>query len=266
MIAAVRAELTKLATLPGLWLLTAALLAVHLVSLLASYGLYADAVAGIGADGMIEIFQGERLPAVPEMTEQLVAAVFTTVPLVPVAGALVAGAEFRSGQIGLSLAAVPSRPRLVVAKAVATAVYPVLLCAVLAAVTTAVMYPAVSSWRPGILVDGDVLRGYLAVTLVAVCATQLALGITLLTRRALAGILVMAVLLGATITQVLAAVAPALDAALPVSAARNLLFRDSAGISPPLTSGPAVATAVLLLWAGVALVAPALVLGRRDAR
>lgn len=266
LLAAVRSETTKILTLRSLLVCCAALLVLHAGIQAASLGLYADAVAGIDADGTIEIFTGSRVPAVEEVTEQLVAAVFQVVPLLPVAGALVAGSEFRTGQIGLSVTAVPSRVRLVAATAIATALLTAALCLVLALVTTAFMLPAVAGWNPEVLVSPAVLGGYLRVTVVAVCTTLTAWGIALVARRALVGVLVVALLLGATITQVVAALSPAVDAALPISAARNLLFHDSRDVVPPLTSGPWTAAVVLTAWAVVAVAVSAAVVGRRDAR
>lgn len=264
--ALVRSELTKILTLPSVWIFLGVLLVLHVAVQAFSLGLYTDAVAGIDASGMIEIFEGERVPAVPEITEQLVAGMFAPVPLLPVAGALIAGSEFWTGQIGVSAAASASRVRLVAAKTVATGLVTVAACGVLALLTSAVMFPAVRSWEPSILVSGGVLTGYLRVTLVAVCATLVALGITLLTRRALVAILVLAVLLGVTISQVVAALAPAVDAALPISAARNLLFAESVNVVPPLTSGPSTAALVLVVWALAAVAASTAALTRRDAR
>jgi hypothetical protein len=265
-LAAVRSELTKIFTLPSVLVLSAVLLALHVAVQLFSLSLFAEAVAGIDSNGMIEIFKGERLPAVQEMTEQLVAAMFTPVPLVPVVSAVIAGSEFRTGQIGSSITAIPSRVRLVAAKAVATALFAVALCVSFAVLTTVVMYSVVADWKPDILVSSSVLEGYLSATLIAVCATLIALGVTMLTRRALMGILVMALMLGFTISQVMAAVSPAVDAVLPISAARNLLFYNSRDIAPPLTSGPGTAVVVLLLWAVVAVAASVTIMTRRDAR
>lgn len=265
-LAAVRSETTKILTLRSLMVYCAVLLLLHAGVQAISLSLYTDAVAGIDSSGMIELFTGSRVPAVPEMTEQLVAGMFTPVPLVPVAGALIAGSEFWTGQIGVSVMATASRVRLIAAKAAATTLLTVAVCAALALLTTAIMFPAVRDWNPEILVSPSVLGGYLRVTLIAVCTTLIALGVTLLTRRAVVGILVMALLLGVTITQVLAAIAPVVDAALPISAARNLLFYGSRDLLPPLTSGPWTAALVLIAWACGAVAASVIVVRRQDAR
>lgn len=266
LLAAVRSEVTKILTLRSLLVCCAALLVLHAGIQAISLSLYADAVAGIDDRGLIEDITGTRVPAVPEVSEQLVAAVFQVVPLLPVAGALVAGSEFRTGQIGLSVMATPSRARLVAATAIAMALLTVALCVVLALVTTAFMIPAVAGWNPAVLVSPGVLGGYLRITAVAVCTTLTAWGIALVARRALAGVLVWALVLTATITQAVAALSPAVDAALPLSAARNLLFSDSRDVVPPLTSGPWTAAVVLTAWAVVAVAASVAVVGRRDAR
>lgn len=264
--AAIRAEITKVVTLPTVALVAVALLALHALIQVIQLPLYRDAIAGIDAQGSIEIFTGSRVPAAPEMTKQLVAAMFTPVPFVAVLGALIAGSEFRSGELGISLTAVPSRPRLVLAKAVATAGLTAVLCLLFAVLTSLVMLPVVSGWNPAILVSPDVLSGYARATLVGICTTYITLGITLVTRRALVAVLIMAVLLGVTITQLLARISPGLDAVFPISAARNLLFHGSRDVVPPLTSGPGMAAVVLLAWAIGAVAVAAVVLNRRDAR
>lgn len=266
MIAAIHAETTKIRTLRSLLVFSAALVVLHVAMQAIQLSLYVDAVAGIDTSGMIEIFAGSRVPAVPEMTEQLVATMFTPVPFLPVAGALIAGSEYWSGQIGTSVVAVPSRGRLLAAKAAATTLFTLALCLVLALLTTGFMFVAVKDWNPGLLVSRNVLTGYLRVTLIAVCINLLALGITMLTRRGLFGILAMALLLGLTITQIVAALSPGVDALLPISAARNVLFYGSRGIVPPLTSGPWFAAIVLLGWCAVAVAASVLALQHRDSR
>ena len=263
---AIRSEVTKILTLRSLMVYSTVLLLLCAGIQAVSLSLFVDAVAGIDPEGMIEIFEGSPAPAVPEMTEQLVAAMFTPVPLLPVTGALIAGSEFWTGQIGASVVATPSRVRLILAKTIATALFTVAVCVAFALVTTAVMFPAVQDWRPEILVSPAVLGGYLRVTLVAVCTTTIALGITMLTRRAITGTLVMALLLGVTITQVVAAISATIDAVLPLSAARNLLFHDARDITPPVTSGPWTAAFVLSAWALAAVAASVVMTERRDAR
>lgn len=266
MLGVIRSEVTKIVTLRSLLGFYGGLLLLYLVIQLASLNLFLEAVQNIDSRGFIEIFVGQQVPAVQEMTEQLVAAMFTPVPLIPVAGAIIAGSEFWAGQIGVSVTATPSRVRLILGKAVATALVTAFMCVVLALATTAVMYPVVKSWNPAILVSGDVLGGYLRVTVVAVCTTLVALGIALMTRRALVAALVMALLLGVTITQLLARVAPAVDAASPISAARNLLFAGARDVFPPLTSGPGTAVLVLLAWAVAAMAGSIVLSVHRDAR
>lgn len=266
MLSVVRSEVTKIVTLRSLLSFYGGLLLLYLVIQVASLSLFVDAVRNIDSRGLIEIFVGQQVPAVQEMTEQLVAAMFTPVPLIPVAGAIIAGSEFWAGQIGVSVAATPSRVRLILGKAIATGLVTALMCVVLALATTAVMYPVVRSWNPAILVSGDVIGGYLRVTVVAVCTTLVALGIVLMTRRTLIGALVMALLLGVTITQILARVAPAVDAASPISAARNLLFYGARDVVPPLTSGPDTAVFVLVAWAAVAVAGSMVLSMYRDAR
>lgn len=265
-IAAIRSETTKIRTLRSVQLCCALLLLLCAGVQALALDLSVDAVAGIDADGTIELFAGSRVPAEEGVGELLVTGMFVAVPLLPVVGALAAGSEFPTGQIGTSVVATPSRVRLLAAQATAAALLALAVCVAFALLTTALMVPAVVGWRPAVLVSPDVLGGYLRVALVAVCTTLTSLGITVLTRRALVGVLLMALLLGLTVTQLLAGPFPAIDAALPVSAARNLLFHDSLDVVPPLTSGPWTGALVLLAWAALALVAAAAAVERRDAR
>lgn len=122
---------------------------------------------------------------------------------------------------------------LVAAKAAATALFVAGLSLSFAVITTLIMLPAVRKWNLGILVHADVLAGYGRATLIAVTTTFITLGITLITRRALVGVLIMALLLGVTITQVLAFLSPAIDAGFPFSAARNLMFFGAGTLPRP---------------------------------
>ena len=63
MLAAVRAELTKILTLRITWMVTGGILALHLLVNVANLGHFSTAVAGITPGGLIELFAGRPRPA-----------------------------------------------------------------------------------------------------------------------------------------------------------------------------------------------------------
>ncbi|MGP9602310.1 hypothetical protein ACT3SY_05735, partial [Brachybacterium sp. AOP42-E1-35] len=90
--------------------------------------------------------------------------------------------------------------------------------------------------------------------------------ITLVTRRTLSGIIVSIVLITLTFAQVVALIAPAVDAFLPLSAARNLMFQDAAILPVPLTGTELQGALVLTGWAAITSVVALVLIRRRDAR
>lgn len=100
-----------------------------------------------------------------------------------------------------------------------------------------------------------------------VAITLLTLGITLVTRRTLYGILVMGGCIGVTISQVIAPFIPALDALTPISAARNFLLQSDTGIpGTPFTSSPAIGALVFTGWVVFMFIVSMITIQRRDAR
>lgn len=264
MVAVVRSELTKIVTQPTVWIVTGILLALHVLVQVQGTGLFRRAMASLTPDGMIEIFVGRTEPAVPALVELLVAGSLQICLFVWVLGAVIAGSEVRAGQLGVSVLAVPSRTRLVVGKAIATGLYALGVGVAFAAIATGFMYTVVKDWNPSILWSQEAILGQGRILLLTVTITLAALGITLIVRRTLIGIITVAVLLGLTMTQLVALVSPTIDAFLPYSAARNLLLRE--GAAPPLTAGPVHATIVLIGWAFLSVALAGFVVRRRDAR
>jgi len=264
MLAVVRSELTKIVTQPTVWLVTGMLLALDVLVHLQGTGLFRKAMSSITPDGMVEIFVGRTEPAAPALVELLVAGSLQICLFVWVVGAVIAGSETRAGQLGVSVLAVPSRARLVLGKAIATGLYALGLGLVFTGIATAFMYTVVKDWNPSILWSREALIGQCRILLLTVTITLAALGITLIVRRTLVGIIAVAVLLGLTMTQLVAFISPVVDAFLPYSAARNLLLRGNA--TPPLTAGPVHATLVLIGWAFVSVAVAGFVVRRRDAR
>ncbi|MFI7447324.1 ABC transporter permease [Nonomuraea sp. NPDC049714] len=264
MIAVVRSELTKIVTQPTVWLVTGILVALHVLVQYQGAGLFRRAMSSITPDGMIQIFVGRTEPAEPALIELLVAGSLQICLFVWVLGAVIAGSEIRAGQLGVSVLAVPSRARLILGKAIATALYALVVGLVFAAIATAFMYLVVKDWNPSILWSQEAILGQSRILLLTVTITLVALGITLIARRTLVGIIAIAVLLGLTMTQLVALVSPVMDAFLPYSAARNLLLRE--GATPPLTADPLHATIVLIAWASISVAVAGVVVRRRDAR
>lgn len=263
MVSAVRAELTKILTLPRVWIATGVVLGLHALVLIQSVRLNAEAVAGITPDGVIEIFTGTPQPATEAILGLLAASSLQMGLLVPVLAAVIAGQEFRSNQLGVTVLAMPRRGRLIAAKAVATAAHLLLVAVLIAGISTAFMYAAVEDWNPGLLVTGAAFLGHGRFVAFAVLSGLTGFGITVIARSTLVGVIVTIAQIAVTMTQALAGAAPALDALLPVSAARNLLLDP--GINR-LTAGPGHALLVLIAWAGVTTAVAGITLGRRDAR
>lgn len=259
----IRSEFTKIVTLPSVLIVTMIVLALDVLILVQPMGLYAEAVAGITPDGVIEIFVGQRRPAEEALIGQLIASSFQSALFLPVIGAIIAGQEFRHGQIGTSVLAVPTRVRLLAGKTIATGLYIAGVAFVIVAISTFFMFLAVRDWNPSILWDTPALTGQAKFLLFAVAYTLTVFAITVLARRTLAGIIAVVVFLGVTMSQVLAAFAPTVDALTPMSAGRNLLL-DAVGNN--LTASPTHGAAVILGWAVVTLAVAAIALRRRDAR
>lgn len=259
---AARAELTKIISLRPVWIVTGVVIALHLLVSAANVRLNAEAVDRITPAGMIELFTDPQ-PAHRAIVGFLVASSFQMGLFLPGIAAVIAGQEFRSHQLGQSLLAVPRRGRLIVAKTFATVGYLLFVSVVVAGISTAFMYVAVKDWNPGLLVSADAWRGQGKFVAFAVLTGLIGSGITMIARSTLVGVIVTVVLIAVTMTQLLAAFAPALDALLPLSAARNLLLDPA---DNKLSAGPHHALIVLVAWPLVTTTAAGITLGRRDAR
>ncbi|MER7007402.1 hypothetical protein ABT297_30765 [Dactylosporangium sp. NPDC000555] len=263
MFSATRAELTKIVTLPRVWIVTGVSLALHVLILSQSVHLNASAVADIAPDGTIEIFIGERQPADQAILGLLVASSLQISLLLPILGAMIAGQEFRSRQLGMSVLAVPRRGRLLAAKTLAAGLYLLALAVLIAALSVAFMYAGIKDWNPDLLVSRAALLGQARFVAFAVLFALTGFAIAVIARSTLIAIIVTVALIAITMTQAATAVAPSLDALLPLSAGRNLLL-DAA--TNKLTAGPAHGLTVLAGWATATIAAAAVMLRRRDAR
>lgn len=262
-LAATRAELTKIVTLRSTWLVTGVILALHLLISMANLRLNADAVANIGPDGLIELFPGEPRPAPQAIVDFLVAGSFQVCLFLPVLAAVLAGQEFRAHQLGQSVLAVPRRGTLVAAKTAAVTAYLLLVSLVVVGMSTACMYAAVKDWNPGVLTSGDALLAQGRLLTFAVLSALIGYAVTLIARNTLIGVGATVALIAVTMMQVLAVFVPTVDALFPLSAGRNLLLDP---VDNRLTAGPAHALVVTVLWPAVTIAVAAVLLDRRDAR
>lgn len=178
--------------------------------------------------------------------------------------ALIAGSEFRQGSLGVSVLAVPSRVRLICAKTIATALVALGVGIVLTVTSAYSMYVVVKDWNPALLWEPEALVGYARFQLFIVSFTVTGFALAFIARRALTGIITCGLMLGLTMTQVVASTAPGIDALIPTSAGRNLLVEP--GFPPPLTAGPVHGAIVLIGWACATVATASWMLRRRDAR
>lgn len=262
-LAAGRAELTKLVTLRVVWLVTAVILGLHVLIMIQNRDLYADAVANITADGVIEIFTGQPQPAGPAVLDMLAGASLQMTLFLPILAVVTAGQEFRSHQLGSSVLAVPQRGRLMLAKTLAAATYLLFVAVLIAAVSTYFTYDAIRVWRPGLLLTGPALLTNAKFLLYAVLFSVACQAFTVIGRSTLTGVMITMALIAVTMTQVFGVFAPAVDALFPLSAGRNLLLDPKMN---DLSAGPSQAVLVLIGWALVSSVAAGVSLSRRDAR
>ena len=256
---ALRAELTKLRTLPGTWWLIAA--AAALIG-----GVGALVLASITAEHCPPSGCPRDLPALS------LTGVWPGQAVVVVLAVLVVTDEYATGTIAAALAAVPRRGLLLAAKA--GALLGVVLPAGLVGVGTALLagrilpprngfdaaagYPALS------LADGDVLRAAGGTVLYLGLVALLALGIgTLLRHTSGALVAVLGLLYVAPIVA-----GPIND---PVWAERLQRWSPNAGLAIRSTTGladlpiqPWTGLAVLAGWAAAALLSGLVALVRRD--
>lgn len=264
MLAIMRSEVTKFLTLPGVWVLTLVQLVIllFLQSTLLSDNI--EMIANVGPDGMVE-FWGETVNVKSEVTQSIGTGIFNATLLLPILGAVIAGAEFRGGQLGMSVVAVPNRLRLIMGKAAATTLFAIgfgILCITIGTVST---YIGVKEWNPGLLWSPAMLASHGRSLLFMITITVIGLSITLITRRTLIGIITSVTLMMLTLAQVIAAITPTVDAFLPFSAARNLLLQGG-DAGAPLTGSAGHGAIVLAAWAAITTTIAVIAIQRKDAR
>lgn len=268
MLSTVRSELTKIITLPSVWIVTGILLALSIYFQFQGYLYIGQALETLDADGNHWWYR-RPVPAVLDIASDVGGGVFQPGIFFPILGAVIAGAEFRTGQLGISVLAVPNRYRMVLGKTIATAIYALgfgLAFAVMALVST---YLATRHWEPDLVWRPDALMGLGGAVLFLVAITLISFGFTLMTRRTLFGILITSAFTGLVMIPVLYGISPLLDALTPMSAARNWLLQtdvleDVGG--RPFSSGPEFGALVLASWATLVPIAAAVTIQGRDAR
>ncbi|MFE9244117.1 ABC transporter permease [Nocardiopsis sp. NPDC006938] len=266
-VSTVRSELTKTVTLPSVLGVTGALAVLTVLFQFQGLASTREALETVDVHGD-HWWYGRPVPADLDILVSMGAGVFNPGIFFPVLGAVIAGAEFRSGHLGLSVLAVPSRMRLVLAKCAATGLYTLACGLFFAALALFFTHLAVRDWQPDLIWRAESLARIAGAVLFLVVITTVSFAVSLIARRMVFGVLLMGGLLVLTLTQALAALAPGLDALTPFSAGRNLLLQseglDLAG--PPFSASPTAGGLVLLTWLVVTVAAAALVLHRRDAR
>ncbi|TDC03858.1 ABC transporter permease [Nonomuraea longispora] len=260
----VRAEFTKFLTLPSVWIVTAIICMIFLFLHIRGLGDHAEMIAHVLPDGQYDT--GNRLVDVGrEITDLVYVAPLNAGLLLPALGAVIAGTEFRAGQLGLSMVAVPNRARFVTGKVFATTLCALGLWAVFVAVGFVFAHISVKDWDPTVLWQSAVFLSCARLLLFMATTTLIGFGITILARSTLVGIIFSVVTIMLVFAQVVAMISPTLDAILvPFSAARNLLLQEASG--PPTTAGAGHGALVLVGWALCSVGAAAVTMTRKDAR
>lgn len=239
--------------------MTGVLFAVFLFFQFQSFEFYAEAARKLTTGASSES------AVVGELQGLIEVAIWNPGILLTVLGAIIAGAEFRTGQFGMSVVAVPNRVRLVFGKAIVTALYVLTLGLVWAVVGTALMLVSAEGVNAAAVLNDGFFAALARILLFMVTFALFPLGLTLITKRTLTGVISAMVLIMLTMSQIVAMVSPAIDAFLPLSAARNLLIEPDA-TPVPTTADPLHGGIVLTAWAVITIIAAAMVIKRRDAR
>lgn len=264
MISTIRSEFTKFLTLSSVWIVTGILFAMFLYIQSLSFGENTEMMANVRPDGMVESL-GELVFAETEITQYLGTGILNASVVLPMLGVVIAGAEFRTGQLGLSLVAVPNRTRMILGKIFATSIYVLCYGVLCITIATGFTYVTIKDWNPSLLWSTDMWAAHGRLLLFMVTITVIGLAITLITRSTLTGIITSVVMLMLTFAQVIALISPTVDAFLPFSAMRNLLFQGG-DAGPPLTGSAEHGAIVLIGWAVIGSVVATIVTNRKDAR
>ncbi|ASO20497.1 ABC-2 type transport system permease protein [Actinoalloteichus hoggarensis] len=235
------AEFGKARTLPAVWIaLVVAFLAASLLGALAA----TDTLRFAGPDGEVSIGQ------------------FGTLLLSPVYAFLVVGVcvadEYRAGQLGVSLAAVPNRTRLAAAKTMAAAVLGVL--AAVPVLGPGHLLRHLPDLSAGVLTAAEVTAGFGASVAVHLLFSLIGWGFAVVTRSVVVPVATLFAI-PILLSPMLQGVLPTVVRLLPHEAALSGLGTP---IDPSVALGADTAWLVLLGWAGAFVAAACRCLVRRD--
>ena len=117
MVHIIRSEMTKIVTLPSTWVTTFALFVAFLFFQYQVFGVYTELADSFKQKALTEVY------VLGELKESMEASIFNPGILLVILGSVIAGSEFKTGQFGMSVVAVPNRSRLIVGKFVAAFLY-----------------------------------------------------------------------------------------------------------------------------------------------
>ena len=110
MVHIIRSEMTKIVTLPSTWVTTFALFVAFLFFQYQVFGVYTELADSFKQKALTEVY------VLGELKESMEASIFNPGILLVILGSVIAGSEFKTGQFGMSVVAVPNRSRLIVGK------------------------------------------------------------------------------------------------------------------------------------------------------
>lgn len=257
MLNAIRSEWIKATTLPSIKILIVLLFLAFFFFQYQVYG-FNEAISKSFRAGVV----GEGA-AGTALIENLESSIFNPGILLVILGAIIAGAEFRSGQLGMSVVAVPARPQLVAAKVLATLFLVIIIGLIWSLLGIALTLAAAPEVGLGALWQAGLAEGLARILLFMASFAVFPLSLSLIARRALTGIIAAMILIMLTMSQIVALASATLDSLLPLSAARNLLLQGTDN-PVPLTGSAVNGATILALWALATTAIAMAHLSRRD--
>lgn len=235
----VRAELTKIRTLPATWIALAVTLTANAVlGLLAA----TDVVRVAGQDGQVAIARLGTVMLAPVYA-------FIAVPV------FAAGGEYRGGQLRVSLAAMPDRNRFFTAKLLASSG-----AAVLAAVVTVLPGRLLQYVADGGPAAGGAVGGFFATVAAYSMLALVGYGFAVIARTVVTPLAVLFIL-PVLVSPMLGGILPGVVRLLPHEAALSFLGMPT---SPALAVGRATGLLVVVTWALLFVGTAWAVTARRD--
>jgi ABC-type transport system involved in multi-copper enzyme maturation permease subunit len=213
-------------------------------------------------DGVFVDFDGTVAPFARAVTDGILSSPYQSAALfVPLLVALVCGQEYRSGQLLISAAAVPSRVRLAAVKIAVAGTLGAAVTLVAFLLSDAVLLLLLPAEGRAVVLSATGLLVAAKVTLYAVVMAIVAGALTTLFRSTMPALITIVAVLVLALSGLLRATVPPAHDLLPMIAAKTFLFGY---VSEPGDPSASIGVAVLLGWLGVATVAWLLVFRRRD--